>query len=113
MFAYRDRWESQGSLDTPDRSDRRDREDSRDEKESQERKEPAAIRALPAKGAGKTGRHSRALFPSNLANGYTPAASTVVATPALGQIRGAASATIGEVSEMTISWGLLVAEFLS
>ena len=77
------------------------------------RKEPAANRVQPAKGAVKVGRHSRALFMGHWSDSYPSGTSAVVATAAMAHVGEAAGATLGDVSEATLSWGLALTEFLS
>ena len=65
------------------------------------------------KGKGKMGRHSRALFPNEYANGYPPAAIGLVTAVSMSQFKNAAGAAAGETSEAALSWGLAIANFLS
>ena len=66
-----------------------------------------------AKGKGKMGRHSRALFPNEYAQGYPPAAIGLVTAVSMSQFKNAAGAAAGETSEAALSWGLAIANFLS
>ena len=75
---------------------------------------PSASRAKPAKGQGKAGRHSRALFQGHWSrDGYPPLAAGLFTATAMTHLGDGAGAVVEPNLEAAMSWGLIVSNFLS